>query len=138
MRIHLSQEVFTPDTAVAQHWADFFASLVHGSELATLDAYLLSPSQISAICGRGALACYGGNRILTPVEDPAFDLSAESVAAHEYGPPCGRTSAEPASGTRSTTGRSAGHVPERVREDRARDVVPLGAEDGGPVLSSPG
>jgi hypothetical protein len=86
VKIHLSQEVFlAPDTAVAQHWADFFASLVHGSELARLDAYLLSPSQISAICGRGALACYGNNRILTPAEDPAFDLSAESVAAHEYG-----------------------------------------------------
>jgi len=39
VKIHLSQEVFlAPDAVIAQRWADFFASLVHGSELATLDA----------------------------------------------------------------------------------------------------
>ncbi len=37
------------------------------------------------MCGQGALACYGGNRIFAPAEDPSFDLSAESVVAHEYG-----------------------------------------------------
>ena len=85
MRIHLCQEVFlAPDTAVAQRQADFFASLVPGSELATLDAYLLSPSESSAPFAAGArwrvTAATG-----SAAEDPAFDLSAESVAAHEYG-----------------------------------------------------
>jgi len=86
VRIHLSRTLYLPtDTAVAQEWADFFGSLVHGSELSTVDVYLLSATEVSAVCGQGALACYGGNEIYAPAEDPAFDLSAESVVAHEYG-----------------------------------------------------
>ena len=86
VRIHLSKRLYvTPDETVAQQWADFFDTLVHGPELATLDAYLLTLSQVQAVCGQGALACYGRNEIIAPAEDPAFDLSAESVVAHEYG-----------------------------------------------------
>jgi hypothetical protein len=86
VRIHLSKRLYaTPDATVAQQWADFFDTLVHGPELATLDAYLLTLSQVQAVCGEGALACYGRNEIIAPAEDPAFDLSAESVVAHEYG-----------------------------------------------------
>ena len=86
MKINLSKELFLQqDSAVAQEWADFFGSLVHGSELATLDAYLLSATEVTSVCGRGALACYGGNEIYAPAEDPDFNLSAESVVAHEYG-----------------------------------------------------
>jgi hypothetical protein len=86
VRIHLSKTVFTtPDTTTAQHWADFFDSLVHGSELTTLDAYFLTLREVQAICGRGALACYGDNEMFAPAEDPAIDLSTESVVAHEYG-----------------------------------------------------
>ena len=86
VKIHLSKRLYvTPDETVARQWADFFDTLVHGSELETLDAYLLTLSQVQAICGQGALACYGRNEIIAPAEDPAFDLSAESVVAHEYG-----------------------------------------------------
>jgi hypothetical protein len=86
VRVHLSKTLFTtPDTVTAQHWADFFDSLVHGSELATLDAYLLTLKEVQRVCGDGALACYGGNQIIAPAQDPEFDLSAESVVAHEYG-----------------------------------------------------
>lgn len=86
VKIHLSKRLYvTPDETVAQQWADFFDTLVHGPELATLDAYLLTLSQVQAVCGQGALACYGRNEIIAPAEDPAFDLSAESVVAHEYG-----------------------------------------------------
>jgi hypothetical protein len=86
VRIHLSKRLFvTPDETAAQQWANFFASLVHGPELATLDAYLLTLREVQGVCGDGALACYGRNEIYAPAEDPAFDLSAESVVAHEYG-----------------------------------------------------
>jgi hypothetical protein len=86
VRIHLSRTLYlSPDTTVAQNWADFFDSLVHGPELATLDAYLLTLREVQSVCGPGALACYGRNRIIAPAQDPEIGLSAESVAAHEYG-----------------------------------------------------
>jgi hypothetical protein len=86
VRIHLSKTLYQrTDTTVAQNWADFLDSLVHGSELATLDAYLLTLREVQNVCGPGALACYGNNEIVAPAEDPEFDLSAESVIAHEYG-----------------------------------------------------
>jgi hypothetical protein len=86
VRIHLSRRLYTPtDTAVAQQWADFFGSLVHGPELATLDAYLMTLREVQSECGPGALACYGHNQIIAPADDPQIGLSAESVAAHEYG-----------------------------------------------------
>jgi hypothetical protein len=86
VRINLSKKLYPQrDAAVAQQWADFFASLLHGPELASLDAYLLSASEVQRECGPGALACYGRNRIIAPAEDPSFDVSAQSVVAHEYG-----------------------------------------------------
>jgi hypothetical protein len=84
--INLSKTLYSSsDSAVAQQWADFFAGLVHGSELSALRAYILAPGEIDSICGREALACYGGDRLLTPAEDPSANLSAEAVATHEYG-----------------------------------------------------
>lgn len=86
VRIHLSKKLFvTPDEATAQQWADFFDSLVHGPELATLDAYLLTLREVQDVCGPGAYACYGRNQIIAPAQDPEFGLAAESVVAHEYG-----------------------------------------------------
>ena len=86
VRVHLSMQAFpTADTTTAQQWADFLDSLVHGTELTTLDAYFLTPLEVQRVCGRGALACYGDNQMFAPAEAPAFDLSAESVVAHEYG-----------------------------------------------------
>jgi hypothetical protein len=84
--IHLSKKLYLEtDSAVAQRWADFFASLIHGPELATLDAYFLTLKEVQGVCGIGALACYGGNQMFAPAQDPAFDLSAEAVVTHEYG-----------------------------------------------------
>jgi len=84
--IHLSKTLYlNPDPTVAQQWADFFGGLIHGSELATLDAYFLTLREVQKVCGPGALACYGDNQIIAPAQDPAIDLSAESVVTHEYG-----------------------------------------------------
>jgi hypothetical protein len=86
LSIHLSQRLYAQtDTAAAQQWADLLARLVHGSELTSLEAYFLTAGEISNVCGREALACYGGDRLFAPATDPSMDLSAEAVATHEYG-----------------------------------------------------
>jgi hypothetical protein len=76
---------FADDRERAQQWANFFGSLIHGSELSSLTAYFMSAGEVQSVCGRGALACYGGNTIIAPAQDPSFDLSAEAVVTHEYG-----------------------------------------------------
>ena len=75
------------DPALGQRWADFLASLVHGSELSTVTVLIATPAQIDRTCGSGAAACYSaqGAFLYTPGEDPGNDLSAEAVITHEYG-----------------------------------------------------
>jgi hypothetical protein len=75
------------DPALGQRWADFLASLLHGSELSIVTVLLSTPAQISRVCGSDALACYSpqGAQLYAPGEDPSSDLSAEAVIAHEYG-----------------------------------------------------
>ncbi len=75
------------DIALGQRWADFLASLVHGSELSTVTVLLATPAQISVTCGADAFACYSarGAQLYAPGEDPGSDLSAEAVITHEYG-----------------------------------------------------
>ena len=76
---------YAADTGAAQRWADFFASLVHGSELGLLDAYIAPLGEVETICGGpGALGCYGANRLVS-VGDSSGGIAPESVAAHEYG-----------------------------------------------------
>jgi hypothetical protein len=84
--IHLSKILFpTSDPVAAQQWADFFGSLIHGSELSDLSAYLLTSREVQNVCGAQALACYGSDQLFAPEIDPSFDLSAEAVVTHEYG-----------------------------------------------------
>jgi hypothetical protein len=75
------------DPALGQRWADFLASLVHGSEISTVTVLLSTPAQIERVCGSDAVACYSpqGAVLYTPGEDPGTDLSAEAVITHEYG-----------------------------------------------------
>ena len=75
------------DAALGQRWADFLATLVHGSELSTVTVLLATPEQISRTCGADAVACYSarGAQLYAPGEDPGSDLSAEAVITHEYG-----------------------------------------------------
>jgi hypothetical protein len=75
------------DPALGQRWADFLASLVHGSEISTVTVLLATPAQIARFCGADAVACYSpqGALLYAPGEDPGSDLSAEAVLTHEYG-----------------------------------------------------
>jgi len=75
------------DPTVGQRWANFLASLVHGSELSSVIVFLAPASQVEQLCGQDAVACYSAQDklLVAPGEDPATDLSAEAVITHEYG-----------------------------------------------------
>jgi hypothetical protein len=70
--------------AIGQRWADFFASLLHGPELHLLKAYVASLPEVHAICGGGAVGCYGEDRLIL-TNEPADGFAPEEVARHEYG-----------------------------------------------------
>lgn len=74
------------DPTMGRRWADFLGSLVHGSELALLTAYVASIAEVEEICGgrQNVFGCYFGQRLVT-VGDSSAGVSPESVAAHEYG-----------------------------------------------------
>jgi hypothetical protein len=82
-----ASNAYPMDPALGQRWADFLASLVHGSEISTVTVLLSTPDEISRTCGQDALACYSdrGALLYAPGEDPSSSLSAEAVIAHEYG-----------------------------------------------------
>ncbi len=71
--------------SIGQRWADFFASLVHGSELGGVTVYVVSPAEIAGICGDPrAIGCYGSSRLVI-VGEPVAGVAPEEVARHEYG-----------------------------------------------------
>jgi hypothetical protein len=75
---------YASDTGAAVRWADFFASLLHGAELADLDAYVAPLPEVEAICNAEAFGCYGGNHLVV-MGETNFGVTPESVARHEYG-----------------------------------------------------
>ena len=76
---------YPPGQVAPQTWADFFASLIHGSELSLLVVYVAPPAEVQAICRSSeAFGCYGGNRLVVPGE-PVEGVSPEDIARHEYG-----------------------------------------------------
>jgi len=82
-----ASNAYPVDPAMGQRWADFLASLVHGSELSSVIVFLAPGAQIDRLCGSDAVACYSpqGSLLVAPGDDPAANLSAEAVVTHEYG-----------------------------------------------------
>jgi hypothetical protein len=78
---------YPQDPAIAQRWADFLDSLVHGPELSQVTAYLAPLDEVQSICGIEALACYSprDSLLVAPGDAPTSDVSAEAVVTHEYG-----------------------------------------------------
>src|SRR5918911_2743263 len=78
---------YAQDPAIPQRWANFLSSLVHGSELALVTAYLAPLDEVQTVCGADALACYSprDSLLVAPGEAPTSDISAEAVVTHEYG-----------------------------------------------------
>jgi hypothetical protein len=76
---------YPQDGTLARGWADFFAGLVHGEELARVAVYVATPAEVESECGgESVLGCYGGGRLVVPGE-PAGGVEPHTVAAHEYG-----------------------------------------------------
>ena len=44
-------DAYAPEQASQQTWADFFAGLLHGSELPLLTAYVVTPAEVQSLCG---------------------------------------------------------------------------------------
>jgi hypothetical protein len=82
-----ASSAYPVDPSIGQRWADFLASLVHGSELSSVTVFLAPENVISRFCGSDAVACYStrDSLLVAPGDDPAADLSAEAVVTHEYG-----------------------------------------------------
>lgn len=78
---------YPEDQALAQHWADFLDSLVHGQELAGITVYLAPAREVRTQCGPGALACYSNaeSLLVAPAEEVEPGVSPEAVVTHEYG-----------------------------------------------------
>ncbi len=76
---------YAADPSVVQRWADFFAGLVHGSELGLLTTYVETPAEVSKTCGgESILGCYGSNRLVIP-GDVDQGVDPTEIATHEYG-----------------------------------------------------
>ncbi len=83
VRIEVS-DAYAPEAVSAQAWADFFARLVHGHELATVTVRIGTPLDVLAECGLQAFACYGDGVLVTSGE--LFGgKTPEELARHEYG-----------------------------------------------------
>ncbi len=83
VRIEIS-DTYSPDAVSGQTWAQFFGSLVHGSELATVTIRIAPPAEVGGTCGEDALGCYSGGLLVIPGEQSG-GIAPEAIARHEYG-----------------------------------------------------
>jgi len=81
--VFVSTAYVNPDE-VGLRWANFLASLLHGSELALVRAHVAPLPEVEDFCEARALGCYGGNTLIS-IGEPVADVSAEEVMRHEYG-----------------------------------------------------
>jgi hypothetical protein len=74
-----------PDNETAlQGIANFLAGLPHGSELQSVQVYVVTPVEVTTVCGATALACYGSGVLVVPGQWPSGFPGLE-VLTHEYG-----------------------------------------------------
>lgn len=86
--VHIDvSDAYPVDPSLPQSWATFLGTLVHGPELATLTLRLAPASEVSSVCGAGALACYdpSTSTIEASPEDQLDEPSAKEIVTHEYG-----------------------------------------------------
>jgi len=76
---------FAQDDSIRVSWANFFAWLYHGSELATVTIYQTTLDEVRQICGPEAAGCYSpSRRTLVFPGDVGAGADAD-IGAHEYG-----------------------------------------------------
>ncbi|MGA8488197.1 MAG: hypothetical protein WB684_14095 [Gaiella sp.] len=83
VRVEVSDS-YAPEAVSGQAWAEFFAGLVHGSELASVTARIGSPPEVAAVCGDDALGCYSGG-LLVMAGEQFGGVEPQEIARHEYG-----------------------------------------------------
>lgn len=83
VRVEVS-DTYVAETVSAQAWADFFARLVHGEELASVTVRIAPVAEVKGLCGEEALGCYGGGMVVVPGE-LSGGATPEEIARHEYG-----------------------------------------------------
>jgi hypothetical protein len=83
VRVEVS-DAYVAETVSAQAWADFFAGLVHGKELASVTVRVAPVAEVKGLCGEEALGCYGGGMVVIPGE-LSGGATPEEIARHEYG-----------------------------------------------------
>jgi len=81
----LVSDSFAPDAVTPEGWAEFLAKLVHGPELSSLTTYIAPLTEITQLCGTGALGCYRQNRSVALGETLPDGTTPEEVVRHEYG-----------------------------------------------------
>jgi hypothetical protein len=87
VRIAVSARFGGQGRGAAKSWANFFAGLLHGSELKQLKVYVAAVSEVRALCGRRSDGCYSprDRTLVIPGERPPDGVAPEEIAAHEYG-----------------------------------------------------
>ena len=80
-------DAYYPDASVAQSYADFLGSLLHGGEMNRLSVVILTEQELAGTCGSNAAACYVGasQRMYVSGDGPIAGIPTEYSIAHEYG-----------------------------------------------------
>ena len=85
VRLFIS-DAYPVDPAVSQRWANLLTSLVHGPEISTLTAYIVTPAEVDRLCSPRARACYLPElRTLVAPGEPSDERPPEAALMHEYG-----------------------------------------------------
>ena len=59
IEVHVTvSDAYVPDPSSDQAFVNFLGSLIHGSELASLQAVILAPEEVAQVCGAEAVGCY--------------------------------------------------------------------------------
>lgn len=80
----LVSDEYQGDPNTPERWANVFAGLVHGKELASVLVHVATPATVQETCGADAIGCYVLGGLYLPGE-PMDGVAPEAVAAHEYG-----------------------------------------------------
>ena len=84
--IYVQDDLAAADPAIAQRFADYLVSLVHGTELGTVSLYLATFERLRQVCGGGALGCYSPNaQAIVALGQDYRGIAATSIVTHEYG-----------------------------------------------------
>jgi hypothetical protein len=83
VRVQVSP-AYGSDRARGETVVHMLDGMMHGAEIARLRIVVVPPAEAEARCGAGALACYYGDRMVVPGEQPPSGPPVAYLVAHEY------------------------------------------------------